>query len=151
MNAPTLSPSQTSDSRPMRVLLTKTGLDGHDRGMKVVAVFLRDAGMDVIYLGIHCATETIVRAAIDEDVDVIGLSSLGGTHVAHTRELIEHLNQQGLEHLPVIIGGTIPVEDIPVLEGLGARAVLRPGSTREEVVAAFRQLGQALAHADAPA
>lgn len=150
MNALTISPSANGEARPMRVLLTKTGLDGHDRGMKVVAVFLRDAGMDVIYLGIHCSTETIVRAAIDEDVDVIGLSSLGGTHVAHSRELIEQLAQQGLAHMPVIIGGTIPVEDIPVLEGLGVRAVLRPGSTREEIVAAFRRLGQQAMRSDLP-
>jgi methylmalonyl-CoA mutase C-terminal domain/subunit len=126
--------------RQVRVLLAKTGLDGHDRGMKVVAMYLRDAGMDVVFLGIHHTTEEIVRAAIDEDVDVIGLSSLGGTHVAHSRELLERLKAQGLGELPVIVGGTIPVEDIPVLQDLGVRAVLRAGTLREEIVSTVRDL-----------
>lgn len=126
----------------LRVLLAKTGLDGHDRGMKVVAMMLRDAGMDVVYLGIHCTTPTIVRAAIDEDVDVIGLSSLGGTHFAHSRELLEELRQQGLDELPVLIGGTIPVEDFAALDELGVRGVLRAGSSREEIVGAVEELGR---------
>lgn len=121
-----------------RVLLAKTGLDGHDRGMKVVAMFLRDAGMDVIYLGLHKTTDQIVRAAIDEDVDAIGLSSLGGTHVPHSRELIERLRAEGADHIAVVVGGTIPVEDLPDLRGLGVDAVLRPGSSREEIVATVR-------------
>lgn len=130
-------------SRPLRVLLTKTGLDGHDRGMKVVAFFLRNAGIDVIYLGIHCSTDTIVGAAIDEDVDVIGLSSLGGTHLAHSREIIEALRRRGVEGLPVIIGGTIPVEDFPVLEQIGVRGILRQGSTQKEIVNTISRVGQA--------
>lgn len=124
----------------IRVLLAKTGLDGHDRGMKVVAMILRDAGMDVVYLGIHCTSETIVRAAIEEDVDVIGLSSLGGTHLAHSRELLDELQAQGAGDLPVVVGGTIPVEDFPALEQLGIRAVLRAGTPREEIVAAIENL-----------
>ncbi len=142
MSAGTASTPKNEQKRQVRVLLAKTGLDGHDRGMKVVAMFLRDAGMDVVYLGIHCTTETIVRAAIDEDVDVIGLSRLGGTHLAHSRELIEQLRQQGLGNLPVVIGGTIPVEDLAALEKLGVRAVLRPGSSREEIVTVVEQLGK---------
>lgn len=144
MSAATAKTSRKSEQeRQLRVLLAKTGLDGHDRGLKVVAMFLRDAGMDVVYLGIHCTTETIVRAAIDEDVDVIGLSSLGGTHLAYSRELLEHLRKQDLGHIPVVIGGTIPVEDLPTLEKLGVRAVLRPGTPREEIVSVVEQLGLA--------
>lgn len=127
--------------QPLRILLGKTGLDGHDRGMKVVAMMLRDAGMDVVYMGIHCTTATIVRTAIEEDVDVIGLSSLGGTHLAHARELIGELRQQRLDDLPVVIGGTIPVEDFPALEEIGIRAVLRAGSPREEIVAVIERFG----------
>lgn len=135
--------SMNASRQPLRVLLGKTGLDGHDRGMKVVAMMLRDAGIDVVYLGIHCTTETIVRTAIEEDVDVVGLSSLGGTHLAHARELIDQLRQHGLESLPVVIGGTIPVEDFSALEQLGIRAVLRAGSSREEIVNVVDRLGQA--------
>jgi len=139
----TASNSGHASRQKIRVLLAKTGLDGHDRGLKVVAMFLRDAGMDVVFLGLHCTTETIVRAAIDEDVDVIGLSSLGGTHIAHSRELITQLQNQGLGDLPVVIGGTIPVEDIPALKNLGIRDVLRPGTPREEIVSSFEQLSRA--------
>lgn len=141
MSADPAPPRRTGERR-LRVLLSKVGLDGHDRGVKVVATFLRDAGMEVVYLGIHSTTEAIVRAAIEEDVDVIGLSSLGGTHLAHSRELLELLDREGFGHLPVVVGGTIPVEDFPTLEGLGVRAVLRPGSSRQEIVATMTRLGQ---------
>lgn len=143
MSAATALNSKNEQKRQVRVLLAKTGLDGHDRGMKVVAMYLRDAGMDVVFLGIHNTTETIVRAAIDEDVDVIGLSSLGGTHLAHSRELLDQLRQQSLGDLPVVLGGTIPVEDLPALEKLGVRAVLRPGTQRDEIVSIVEQLGLA--------
>ncbi|HSQ01103.1 MAG TPA: cobalamin B12-binding domain-containing protein [Candidatus Dormibacteraeota bacterium] len=129
--------------RPLRVLLTKIGLDGHDRGLKVVAALLRDAGMEVIYLGIHRTCEAIVSAAVQEDVDVIGLSSLGGTHLAHARAVIEQLRAHGAGHLPVVLGGTLPVEDIPKLEEAGVRAVFLPGSSREEIVATVTRLGRA--------
>lgn len=125
-------------SRPRRVLLAKVGLDGHDRGVKVVAAMLRDAGMHVVYLGIHRTSEAIARAAVQEGVDVIGLSSLGGTHLVHAREVIERLRAEGLEDVPVVLGGTVPVEDIPALEAVGVRAVLRPGSSRDEIVATIR-------------
>jgi methylmalonyl-CoA mutase C-terminal domain/subunit len=137
----------TADGSPrrrhLRVLLAKTGLDGHDRGMKVVAMFLRDAGMDVVLLGLHRTTESIVRAVIDEDVDVIGLSSLGGTHLAHARDLVDRLRAEGLAQIPVVIGGTIPAEDLPTLEKIGVRAVFRPGSLRNEIVDTIERLGRA--------
>jgi methylmalonyl-CoA mutase C-terminal domain/subunit len=128
---------------PLRILLAKLGLDGHDRGLKVVAVYLRDAGMDVVYLGIHCTADRIVRAAIEEDVDLIGVSSLGGTHRAHGAALIAALREQGLGELPVVIGGTIPVEDIADLERCGFRGVMRPGSSRDEIVELVRTEAEA--------
>ena len=136
------------DERPLRVLLSKIGLDGHDRGIKVVAAMLRDAGMEVIYFGIHRTCDAIVNAALQEDVDVIGLSSLGGTHATHAREVVDLLRSRGAGHLPVVLGGTVPVEDIPLLEDAGVRAVLLPGASRDEIVAAVGRLGtQARTHA----
>ena len=127
----------------LRVLLSKIGLDGHDRGVKIVASMLGDAGFDVIYLGIHHTSDAIVSAAIQEDVDLIGLSSLGGTHVTHAREVLDLLRHHGMDHIPVVVGGTVPVEDIPALEAAGIRAVLRSGSMSSEIVATVTQLGKA--------
>lgn len=129
------------DERPLRVLLSKIGLDGHDRGIKVVAAMLRDAGMEVIYFGIHRTCEAIVNAAIQEDVDVIGLFSLGGTHATHAREVVDLLRSRGADHVPVVLGGTVPVEDIPLLEDAGIRAVFLAGTPRDEIVAAVTRLG----------
>jgi len=130
-------------SRPRRVLLAKVGLDGHDRGVKVVAAMLRDAGMHVVYLGIHRTSEAIARAAVQEGVDVIGLSSLGGTHLVHAHEVIERMREERLDDVPVVLGGTVPVEDIPALEALGVRAVLRPGASRDEIVATISLAAEA--------
>lgn len=134
--------SKAGDGWSARVLLSKVGLDGHDRGVKVVSAILRDANMEVIFLGIHQTADAIVKAAIEENVDVIGVSSLGGSHLAHSRELIDLLRENDCGDLPVILGGTVPVEDIPALEKIGVRAVLRPGSTREEIVSVVRKLGR---------
>ena len=130
-------------SQPLRVLLAKTGLDGHDRGVKVVAAMLRDAGMHVVYLGIHRTSAAIARAAVQEGVNVIGLSSLGGTHLVHAREVMERLREERLDDVPVVLGGTVPVEDIPALEALGVRAVLRPGASRDEIVATITLAAEA--------
>ena len=124
------------------MLLSKVGLDGHDRGAKVVAAILRDADMEMIYLGIHQSAEAIVKAALEEDVNVIGLSSPGGAHLAHSRDVIGALHEHGRGELPVVLGGTVPVEDIPVLEESGIRAVLRPGSSREEIVSVVGTLAR---------
>jgi methylmalonyl-CoA mutase cobalamin-binding domain/chain len=132
---------RSADERPLRVLVSKIGLDGHDRGMKVVAAMLRDAGMEVIYFGIHRTSAAIVAAAIQEDVDVIGLSSLGGTHATHAHEVLDLLKARGAGHIPVVLGGTVPVEDIPTLEAAGIRAVFLPGAARDEIVAAVSRLG----------
>src|SRR5271166_5702076 len=93
-----------------KILLAKVGLDGHDRGVKVVASLLQTAGMEVVYLGIHQTSEAIVEAAIQEDVDVVGLSSLGGAHLQYAETIVELMRARGLEHVPVVLGGTLPVE-----------------------------------------
>ena len=113
--------------RPLRVLLAKIGLDGHDRGIKVVARLLRDDGHEVIYLGRRQPPEYVVRVAIDEDVDVIGLSFLAGTHRAILDELLELLEQEGMD-VPVVIGGTILRREIEELEGQGVAAVFPVGT-----------------------
>ena len=139
---PTVGRDHAGTARPVRVLLSKVGLDGHDRGLKVVGAMLRDASMEVIYLGIHRTSEAIVTAAIEEGVDVIGLSSLGGTHLTHAREVVDRLRRAGLGELPVVVGGTLPVEDIPKLEAAGVRAVLLPGTSRSEIVTTITRLGE---------
>jgi methylmalonyl-CoA mutase C-terminal domain/subunit len=115
-----------------RVLLAKLGLDGHDRGVKVVARILRDAGFEVIYTGLRQTPETVVAAAIDEDVDVIGLSMLSGAHLALVPPVVQGLRDRGVE-IPVVVGGIIPERDIEALEAAGVAAVLAPGTSAEEL------------------
>ena len=123
-------------TKPIRVLLAKPGLDGHDRGAKVVAHALRDAGMEVIYTGLHQTVEQIVEAAIQEDVDVIGLSVLSGAHLPLTEKLMGLLRQEGLDDLLVVVGGNVPQRDVEKLEALGVAHVFRTGS-RFENIASF--------------
>jgi methylmalonyl-CoA mutase C-terminal domain/subunit len=120
--------------KPTRVLLAKPGLDGHDRGAKVVAHALRDAGMEVIYTGLHQTVEQIVEAAIQEDVDVIGLSVLSGAHLPLTEKLMGLLRQEGLDTTTVIVGGNVPGRDIGKLEALGVARVFRTGSRFEDII-----------------
>lgn len=120
--------------KPIRVLVAKPGLDGHDRGAKVVAHALRDAGMEVIYTGLHQTVEQIVEAALQEDVDVIGLSVLSGAHLPLTEKLMELLREKGLESLLVVVGGNVPHRDVEKLEALGVAAVFRTGSRFEDIV-----------------
>lgn len=119
-----------------RVLVAKPGLDGHDRGAKVVARGLRDAGMEVIYLGLRERPEAIVAAAVQESVDVIGLSILSGAHIPLCRRLFSALREANAEDIPVVVGGIIPDEDIPVLEDMGIRAVFQPGARLGDIAAA---------------
>jgi methylmalonyl-CoA mutase C-terminal domain/subunit len=119
---------------PPRVLLAKPGLDGHDRGIKVIAMALRDAGAEVIYLGLRRSAEEIVRAAIDDDVDVIGISVLSGAHLSLARQLVSTCEAQGVG-VPVVVGGTIPAADVPALLELGVAAVYPVGSSLGAVVA----------------
>ncbi len=118
----------------IRVLLAKPGLDGHDRGIKVIARALRDAGMEVIYLGIRNTPEQIVEAAIQEDVDVIGLSILSGSHMYHVPRVLELLKQKGAEDIAVISGGIIPDEDKEKLLKMGVKKVFGPGTPLSEII-----------------
>src|SRR4030042_1391863 len=119
--------------KKIRVLVAKPGLDGHDRGAKVVARALRDAGMEVIYTGIRQTPEMIVKAALQEDVDVLGLSILSGAHTELFPIIMKQLKQKGMENILVIAGGIIPKEDIPALEKIGIKAIFGPGTTPREI------------------
>lgn len=123
----------------IRVLIAKPGLDGHDRGAKVVARALRDAGMEVIYTGLRQTPEMIAEAALQEDVDVVGLSILSGAHNALVPAVIEKLHDLGLNDVKVFIGGIIPEVDIPGLLALGVTAVYGPGTNTQTVVEEIRQ------------
>jgi len=122
----------TSPSR-LRIVVAKPGLDGHDRGAKIVARALRDAGYEVIYTGLHQTPEQIVETAIQEDADLIGLSVLSGAHMTLFRRLVELLKERDAEDIRVFGGGIIPDEDIPVLEELGVAKVFTPGATTGEI------------------
>jgi len=121
--------------RKIRVLVAKPGLDGHDRGAKVVARALRDAGMEVIYTGLRQTPEMIAEAALQEDVDVVGLSILSGAHMALVPRVIELLKSNGQEHVRVFIGGIIPDEDAPRLKEMGVTAIYGPGAPTEQIIA----------------
>ncbi|WP_038046121.1 cobalamin B12-binding domain-containing protein [Thermus caliditerrae] len=125
--------------RRIRVLIAKPGLDGHDRGAKVVARALRDAGMEVIYTGLRQTPEMIVSAAVQEDVDAIGLSILSGAHMHYFREVKRLLEEQGASDILLFGGGIIPDEDVPKLLELGVAAVFGPGTSTQEIVDFLRQ------------
>ena len=127
-------------ARPLRVLIAKPGLDGHDRGAKVVAHALRDAGFEVIYTGLKRTPDEIVAEAIQEDVDVIGLSVLSGAHLPLSRKLLEGLQAAGAADVAVVVGGTIPARDAEALSGLGVRRVFPMGTPLPEIVGFFRTL-----------
>lgn len=120
--------------KKLRVLIAKPGLDGHDRGAMVVARALRDAGMEVIYTGLRQTPEMIAEAALQEDVDIVGLSILSGAHMALVPRVLELLRAQGQEGVHVLIGGIIPDEDVPKLKELGVAAIFGPGTTTQEIV-----------------
>jgi methylmalonyl-CoA mutase C-terminal domain/subunit len=120
--------------KKIRVVIAKPGLDGHDRGAKVIARALRDAGMEVVYLGLRQTPEMIVAAALQEDADVIGLSILSGAHMHICPKVMELLKQKGLDHVLVIIGGIIPDVDIPKLQAMGVRGIFLPGTPMQDIV-----------------
>ena len=126
--------------KKIRVLVAKPGLDGHDRGAKVVARALRDAVMEVIYTGIRQTPEMIVATALQEDVDVIGLSCLSGAHLELFSEVMEGLGQKEMGNVIVVAGGIIPEDDIPALEKIGIRAVFGPGTRTSDIVDAIKKL-----------
>lgn len=124
----------TTEHRSIRVLVAKPGLDGHDRGAKVVARALRDAGMEVIYTGLHQSPEQIVEAAIQEDADVVGLSVLSGAHMTLFARVVELLRARDAADIVVFGGGIIPGDDIPELERLGVAKIFTPGATTASIV-----------------
>ncbi len=120
-----------------RILVAKVGLDGHDRGVKVVARILRDAGFEVIYTGLFQTPEKVAAAAVDEDVDAIGLSMLSGAHMTLAPKVVEQLQRRGVD-IPVVVGGIVPDRDAAALKALGIAAVLTPGASSSQVVAVMR-------------
>jgi methylmalonyl-CoA mutase C-terminal domain/subunit len=133
--------------RPIRVVIAKPGLDGHDRGAKVVARALRDAGMEVIYTGLRQTAEQIVGAAEQEDADVIGLSILSGAHLPICRRVLELMGERAMTDVRVFVGGIIPAQDIPALKGIGVHDVFLPGASTQDVVDAIRSAVQRPSHA----
>lgn len=129
-----------SPPQRIRVIVAKVGLDGHDRGVKIVARTLRDAGMDVIYTGLHRTPEEVVEAAIQEDVDVIGVSILSGAHMTVFPRLLKLLEQRGASDILVVGGGVIPDEDVGKLKALGVRELLLQDAPPETIVATLRRL-----------
>ncbi len=126
--------------RKIRVLVAKPGLDGHDRGAKVVARALRDAGMEVIYTGLRQTPEMIVEAALQEDVDVIGLSILSGAHMALVPRILELMQAHDLSDVKLILGGIVPDDDIAALQQMGVSGIFGPGSDTQEIVAHIRKV-----------
>ncbi|GIS69051.1 MAG: methylmalonyl-CoA mutase [Chloroflexota bacterium] len=125
--------------RIIRVLVAKPGLDGHDRGAKIVARSLRDSGMEVVYTGIRQTPEMIVSTAIDEDVDVIGLSILSGAHIELFKQIIDGLSQQGRDEILIVAGGIIPEEDRSQLKEMGVANIFGPGTSTQEIAAFIKK------------
>jgi methylmalonyl-CoA mutase C-terminal domain/subunit len=128
----------TNPDQKIRVLVAKPGLDGHDRGAKVIARALRDAGMEVIYTGLRQTPEMIVNAALQEDVDVIGLSILSGAHNAIVPRVMDLMRQQKMEDVMVVLGGTIPAQDLDQLSKVGVAAVFGPGTPMQNIIQFIR-------------
>ena len=128
-----------SEERKIRVIVAKPGLDGHDRGAKVVARALRDAGMEVIYTGLRQTPEQVVEAAVQEDVDVIGLSILSGAHIYLVPRIVELLKEAGIDDVLVTVGGIIPEDDIPMLNEHGVTGIFGPGTPTDEIVDYIRE------------
>lgn len=128
--------------RPIKVLVAKIGIDGHDRGAKVIARALKDAGFEVVYTGIRQTPRQVAIAAVQEDVDVIGVSILSGAHMHHIKKLMEELKQFGADDIPVVVGGTIPIPDVEPLLKLGVREVFLPGTSLKKIVDVVKQLAR---------
>ena len=120
--------------KKIRVVVAKPGLDGHDRGAKIIARALRDAGMEVIYTGLHQTPEQIVATVIQEDADAVGLSILSGAHMTLVPRIVELLSAEGIDDVVITVGGTIPADDIPELEALGVAGVFTPGAPTQDII-----------------
>jgi methylmalonyl-CoA mutase C-terminal domain/subunit len=129
-----LTSMPTSTARKIRVVVAKPGLDGHDRGAKIIARALRDAGMEVIYTGLHQTPEQIVETVIQEDADAVGLSILSGAHMTLVPRIVELLQAQGIDDVLLTVGGTIPADDIPELKRLGVSEVFTPGAPTQDII-----------------
>jgi methylmalonyl-CoA mutase C-terminal domain/subunit len=128
----------STSERKIRVVVAKPGLDGHDRGAKIIARALRDAGMEVIYTGLHQTPEQIVETVIQEDADAVGLSILSGAHMTLVPRIVELLREQDVNDVLVTVGGTIPADDIPELKRLGVAEVFTPGTPTQDIVGFMR-------------
>src|SRR5256714_9436344 len=128
-----------TSTRKIRVVVAKPGLDGHDRGAKIIARALRDAGMEVIYTGLHQTPEQIVETVLQEDADAVGLSILSGAHMTLVPRIVELLKEQGAEDVILVVGGTIPNDDIPELKKLGVSEVFTPGAPVQKIVDYIRE------------
>jgi methylmalonyl-CoA mutase, C-terminal domain len=127
-----------AEGRILRVVIAKVGLDGHDRGAKIIARALRDAGMEVIYTGLHQLPEQIVETVIQEDADAVGISILSGAHMTLVPRIVEGLRARGAEDVLVVVGGTVPADDIEELQAAGVAAVFTPGAATSEIVEFLR-------------
>ncbi|MFH1351888.1 MAG: cobalamin-dependent protein [Pseudomonadota bacterium] len=125
--------------KKLRILLGKVGFDGHDRGIKIVAAVLRETGYEVIYLGKYLTVDSVIKAAIDEDADVIGLSFLGGSHVIYSREIVEQMKANGLDDVLFIVGGVVPHKDTGVLKDIGVDAIFPPNTMTKEITESIDQ------------
>ena len=128
--------------RKIKILIGKPGLDGHDRGAKVTALALRDAGMEVIYTGLHQTVEQIVKAAVQEAVDIVGLSIMSGAHLPICRQLLELMEAEGIQEVPVVVGGVIPKQDIPRLKDLGIAGVFPGGTPFDQIVGSISEIAE---------
>jgi methylmalonyl-CoA mutase C-terminal domain/subunit len=128
------------DSRKIRILIAKPGLDGHDKGAKIVALALRDAGMEVIYTGLHQQIEQIVNTAVQESVDIIGLSIMSGAHMPICKKLIDAMQAEGLDDVNVVVGGVIPFQDIAGLMAMGIKGVYPGGTPFEDIVEGIQSI-----------
>ena len=134
MEASAEATGATSANRKIRVVVAKPGLDGHDRGAKIIARALRDAGMEVIYTGLHQTPEQIAETVLQEDADAVGLSILSGAHMTLVPRVVALLKEQGAEDVVVTVGGTIPADDVPELKSLGVAEVFTPGSSTQSII-----------------
>jgi methylmalonyl-CoA mutase, C-terminal domain len=134
MHATQDTAAEKPGSRKIRVVVAKPGLDGHDRGAKIIARTLRDAGMEVIYTGLHQTPEQIAETVIQEDADVVGLSILSGAHMTLVPRVVDLLKAKQVEDVVVILGGTIPADDIPELKRLGVSEIFTPGASTQDIV-----------------
>jgi methylmalonyl-CoA mutase C-terminal domain/subunit len=128
----------TSTDKKIRVVVAKPGLDGHDRGAKIIARALRDAGMEVIYTGLHQTPEQIVQTVIQEDADAVGLSILSGAHMTLVPRVLELLKEEGIDDVLITVGGTIPADDVPALKEHGVAEVFGPGTSTQDIVEFIR-------------